>query len=334
MKDALVTVIIPFYNEETHLEQAINSVLEQTYSPIEIILINDGSIDNSKEIAVSICSKHAICSLINSANYGPGNARNIGIKNANGSFIAFLDADDVLEKRALQTLVKSMEQTDLVIGMYAMQKTNKKVIKKTTWNKANTITTNEAIFCVLNNEITPTVWGKLFRTDIAKHCSFPVKTWKEDDVFILNYLKLSTTITILNKQVITINNSPTSLTRQPISITMIEDISFSYKKQIQLILPNKQWKNKIVQNQLHAFLNLFLIIKIDWYKIKNREKVLSSYQKELQSFYEEHRDTLSLKHKLIVGLLQLSNFIGWKVPLFFITIIKKQQLNSLINIKS
>ena len=92
VKQPLVSIIIPFYNADAYLENAIVSVINQNYIAIEVILIDDGSIDNSHKIAKKYCKSQQNFQLIKTENFGLGAARNLGVKNAKGAFILFLDS--------------------------------------------------------------------------------------------------------------------------------------------------------------------------------------------------------------------------------------------------
>ena len=92
----LVSVIMPVYNAERYLSEAIESVLNQTYTDFELLLINDRSTDKSKEICQEYAQKDNRIVLLenDTENHGPGSARNIGLDNATGEFIIFVDADE------------------------------------------------------------------------------------------------------------------------------------------------------------------------------------------------------------------------------------------------
>ncbi|WP_051993301.1 glycosyltransferase [Liquorilactobacillus sucicola] len=92
----LVSVIIPIYNAAVYLEQCLTSIQEQTYKELEVLLINDGSTDNSQSICNHFCRKDSRFSLVNITNQGPSAARNQGLKMARGDYIYFADADDLL----------------------------------------------------------------------------------------------------------------------------------------------------------------------------------------------------------------------------------------------
>ena len=101
----LVSVIIPTYNSEKYLIDSIASVLHQTYNNIEIIVVNDGSTDNTDDIIKPYLGS---IKYIKQENYGASAARNIGIKNAHGNFIAFLDADDLFEPNVIKGQVENI----------------------------------------------------------------------------------------------------------------------------------------------------------------------------------------------------------------------------------
>ena len=103
----LFSVVIPLYNKEKYIKRAINSVLKQTFRNFEIIVVNDASTDNSLSVVKSIKDKR-IKIFDRTRNMGPHFARNCGIKNAKGKYIAFLDADDAYKSFFLMTIVKLM----------------------------------------------------------------------------------------------------------------------------------------------------------------------------------------------------------------------------------
>lgn len=103
-----VSVIIPIYNNEKYIKQCVESVLEQTLKDLEVICIDDGSMDDSAKIVKNIMSMEERIVLLQQANQGPGIARNLGIKKAKGKYVVFLDADDYyLDKDALEKMYNS-----------------------------------------------------------------------------------------------------------------------------------------------------------------------------------------------------------------------------------
>ena len=102
-----VAIIIPVYNAEEFLKYSVESVLNQTYSNLEIILVNDGSKDSSGLLCDEYAEKDSRVKVIHVDNGGQGRARNIGVQYSNADWIVFLDSDDYYDENAIQYLVNT-----------------------------------------------------------------------------------------------------------------------------------------------------------------------------------------------------------------------------------
>ena len=112
----LISVIIPVYNAEKYLSKSVNSVLSQTYQRFEILLIDDGSTDQSPQMCDEYAAQYKNIHAFHKQNGGASTARNAGLENAKGEYIFFLDSDDWLEPNALETMIATAkrENADLV----------------------------------------------------------------------------------------------------------------------------------------------------------------------------------------------------------------------------
>lgn len=112
----LISIIIPVYNVEKYLKQCLDSVLEQTYTDFEVIMVDDGSTDSSYDICLDYCEKDIRFNALQKENGGASSARNVGIQNAKGDYIFFLDSDDWLEPTALEEMISTAkdQNADLV----------------------------------------------------------------------------------------------------------------------------------------------------------------------------------------------------------------------------
>lgn len=117
-----VSIIIAMYNCELYIERCINSLLRQTYENIEILIVDDGSLDNSAKLVKDMIKNNNNVTYIYQCNSGPGVARNKGIDIANGKYLLFVDADDYLSEDYVESMVKSAEinNSELVIGGYTL----------------------------------------------------------------------------------------------------------------------------------------------------------------------------------------------------------------------
>ncbi|MCF2684364.1 glycosyltransferase [Faecalicatena contorta] len=106
----MVSVIVPIYQAEKYIGKCISSIIEQTYSDFELILVDDGSADASYEICKSYAKNDNRLVLIHTENYGGAHARNMGLKQAKGEYVSFVDADDYLEPNFLERLVEEIQR--------------------------------------------------------------------------------------------------------------------------------------------------------------------------------------------------------------------------------
>lgn len=120
MKNIIISVVVPVYNVEKYVRKCIQSILDQTFKNFELILVDDGSTDNSGKICDEFLKKDKRISVIHKKNGGLSDARNVGIDNSTGEYITFIDSDDFIEKNYLQIhydLIKKYD-SNLVISSY------------------------------------------------------------------------------------------------------------------------------------------------------------------------------------------------------------------------
>lgn len=127
-----VSVIVPIYNVEKYLVRCIQSILSQTYSNLEIILVDDGSRDNSPQICDQLAVQEPRIKVIHQENQGQGYARNTGLKHATGEFVIFVDSDDYIGEEHVEKLYESMIKTnaDIAVGFYIAVNEKGEIIKK------------------------------------------------------------------------------------------------------------------------------------------------------------------------------------------------------------
>ena len=179
-----ISVIVPVYNAEKYLEKCISSIANQTMKDIEIIAINDGSTDNSLNILESLSMRYkGRLRVISKENGGAGSARNIGIENANGEFIKFVDADDYLKLDILERMynIAKENHVSLVRGNYQTILGPIKMEDKCSFSnvKGNQIIDVKANKDYIVSE-TPGIGNKLISRDLIGNLRFPERTKWED----------------------------------------------------------------------------------------------------------------------------------------------------------
>lgn len=178
MTKNMITIIIPCYNVSKFLEDCFESLNYQTYKNFEVIFVNDGSSDDTLQKIENFCSKKNNCFVINQTNQGVSMARNNAIKKANGEFIYFYDADDLLSPNALEILCNGIQNSDMSICSYKVVKENFNYTKtkKQKMKKSKLFSGTENILSQFMSTrlFKVNIWNKLFRKSIIeKMDSYP-----------------------------------------------------------------------------------------------------------------------------------------------------------------
>ena len=192
-----ISIIIPIYNTEAYLPRCIDSILSQSFTDYELILINDGSIDNSG----SICDKYAQqdnrIKVFHQKNGGLSSARNTGLDHAQGEWIYFVDSDDELKPDGLQTLVNCIsEDVDMVMGGYEQYNLDGNLIETEKNHETLTLSRRDSLLVLfpdhsIQYSYLGYVWIRLFRNRIIQDHGLRFDTSiriKEDTLFVTQYL--------------------------------------------------------------------------------------------------------------------------------------------------
>ena len=185
---------MPVYNAEKYLNEAIESILKQTYTDFELLLINDQSTDNSKAICEEYSKKDNRIILLenNSEIHGPGPTRNIGLDNVTGEFIYFMDADDWIDECLLKCAVKRMQETNADIVQFGViyERNDGKSSGQYFWRGKKLLTKEEIKKDFLNiwKENRNSLWIYLFRREKVKSIRFENIIIGEDISYIMDAL--------------------------------------------------------------------------------------------------------------------------------------------------
>ena len=184
---AEVSIIVPVYQVEKYISQCIESVLNQTFKDFELILIDDGSKDNSGIICDSYAAKDDRIAVIHTNNNGAATARNIGLQRASGRYIAFLDGDDYLAENMIERLYGEIENSeyDVVVSDFL----NILPDEKDNFSlqlKEKTVSGREVLEHLKNEKnygVWTIVWNKIYKREVLKNIRFPDGKYFEDEFF-------------------------------------------------------------------------------------------------------------------------------------------------------
>ena len=289
-----ISVIIPVFNTELYLNACLDSVINQTYLDIEIIIVNDGSNDSSASICEEYSKVDQRIIFIDKENEGVSVARNIGINLARGEWVYFLDSDDFLELNTFEALIESAEKTacDLIHFGYRTLKGDKKINEMVYFNyqeyqniglfiKHKKLKPMPASLTFIKRKILKES-GILFNVDM-KH--------NEDLLFVYTLYCHAKKIVVLNEIFYNQVMSENSASRKPLNIKVLKDRIFflselcNYVRKQDLIL---EYKKEI--NSLSKYIFVLALYYEDFHKYKNE------IQKDLRFLYLNNRDVFDARY--------------------------------------
>lgn len=317
-----VSVICPVYNVEKYLSKCIDSILNQTFVDFELILINDGSLDNSGVICDKYVKVDSRVSVIHKVNGGISSARNCGIENAKGEYIVFIDSDDFIASDMLEVLYKKIQQYNCDIVQCGYKKVYQENMNcENLMNIIEGDIVYESLDIVKNfftgRNVSSIVWDKIYRTELFKNIRFPVGQVMED-AFIL-----------------------TDIYYKAKKICIVKDIKYFYLQRDGSIMNTKKSKHHMVCSFL-AYKNRIDVSRVcgneelidislfglssdflQYYRIINENKIYSSRTDmldELKSWYRKYRLSIyksryiSFKMKFLLEFLYyVPSFVGYVV---------------------
>lgn len=208
MQRDLISIIVPVYNMEQYLDRCVASILHQTYTDLEIILVDDGSSDSSPSMCDEYARQDSRIKVIHKRNGGLSDARNAGLSVATGSYIGYVDSDDWIEPNMYERMYKACIQNDAQIAVCKY----KAVFKDRTIDKGSDETVvlsreellNIYIFEHKKYVIYNSVWSKLFKRELVEDMLFPVGRNSEDIIYTTKaFCRVSKQFILMNVYIIT-----------------------------------------------------------------------------------------------------------------------------------
>ena len=286
MKKDKISIIIPVYNVEQYLEKCINSVINQSYDNLEIIIINDGSTDNSGLICKYYLAKDNRITYIEQTNLGLSVTRNKGIEISSGNYIAFIDSDDFIEYDMYETLYNNLflHSADISIcntryvsakGDPILNKYGKEPFRNYPINTNNDILLNDydkmLYFVKSNNNF---AWNKLYKKSLFNKIYFPKGKYYEDIFTIYKVIEKAERIYILSEYKYNYVQRPDSIINKPFELSHLDALE-AYIEQYNNVLKK--------HHTLEIFLrkNIFTCLLNCMYKAYTSDKIYMYYNELL-----------------------------------------------------
>lgn len=200
--DSLISVIVPIYNVEKYLDRCVDSIINQTYKNLEIILVDDGSPDNCPKMCDDYAEKDSRIKVVHKENGGLSDARNVGMEVATGEYVSFIDSDDYVSLDFYETLLETIVDNDSDIVECGVVKfyENEKFDKYNDDLKVTNYDTVDALDGLINeNPFKQHVWNKLYKSNIALDIPYAVGKLNEDEFWTYQIFGKAKKVTRINK---------------------------------------------------------------------------------------------------------------------------------------
>lgn len=277
-----ISVIVPVYNVEQYLERCVDSIINQTYTNLEIILVNDGSADNSGKLCDELAKKDERIRVIHKENGGLSDARNRGIDESESDLVGFIDSDDYIDSDMYEVLLKNLNDTDADLSMCALYDVYNntpevQVTNKETWK----LSSEQAIKMVMEAKIlSVTAVNKLYRKSLFTDLKFEVGKIAEDAFIMIKLLDKCEKIVATNEKKYYYVHRENSITTQKFSTKFLNVIE-AYEQNSNIILEKYPKLKDVAQTRMNwaYFYVLDRLLLDDNYNDKELENKLISYLK-------------------------------------------------------
>ncbi len=281
----LISVIVPIYKVEDYLCRCIDSILHQTYSNIEIILVNDGSPDNCPAICNEYAVKDNRIKVVHKENGGLSDARNAGMREATGEYISFVDSDDYISSDYLETLLNTIiaENSDIVeCGVVKFYEDNNFDKYSDNLNVINFSTADGLSSLIEENHFHQHVWNKLYKASLVLDTPFVVGKLNEDEFWTYQVFGQAKKVTKINKTMYYYFQRNNSIMGNSYNLRRLDALEGKYNRQIYI---EKHFPELIFQAKVDLYISCIFayqsVLKYMSGKNKNKaSKIIKNYKKQ------------------------------------------------------
>lgn len=267
----LISVIVPVYNVEKYITKCLDSIIHQTYTELEIIVVDDGSKDNSLQIAKEIALTDNRIIVFHKENGGLSSARNYGIDQSHGEFLVFVDSDDYLENDMIEILYMGLKENNVDLSMCTVYDVYPNTdLKEKAAVEEFVVNAEEAIKIVLESKITSVyAVAKLYKKNLFDAVRYPVGKIAEDAFVILSLLAQCNKVYIINSPKYFYIHRENSITTSPFNAKNC-DVIEAYEKNYAFVIERYPALEKTAQMR-RCWAHFFVLDKLIVAQGDNRE---------------------------------------------------------------
>ncbi len=298
----LISIVVPVYKVEEYLERCIKSILYQTYGNIEVILVDDGSPDNCPAICDEWKEKDSRIRVIHKKNGGLSDARNVGLKLAEGTYVAFIDSDDYIHPQFIECLyfIMKREMADVVSCSY----------KRVNEDSCLTLTSDiccESIQIKQLTEITPAnigiqAWNKLYKKSLFDKVQFPVGKIHEDVGIWYEMIYYAKKIAAISEELYFYCENPTSIMRRVYTMKHMDLIDVIYMQYIKFKeLRENEYASQILKDCINAYPGLYVHLNDNPdFSLKDKKDFKRDYRQKLKEAIKDKNINIGVKIKNVL----------------------------------
>ena len=290
MEKDLISIIIPVYKVEKFLEKCVNSVLEQTYKNLEIILVDDGSPDNCPAICDSLAKKDKRIKVIHKKNGGVSAARNTALDEIKGKYVCFVDSDDYIEPTYVEDLHKAITENDVQMSAcehYLVQNEKKHIISSFSHDFVLNISDTNLLTANVDKLSSPT--NKMYDAEFLKNNRFKTNLkYGEDQIFNFEYYEKIKAIACIHKPLYNyVEHSGSFIQSNLKQLTTYHDILFEYQQSFANKTNNESLLKRLSSDYCLDFITSLYLIKLD----KGKKEAKRYFRSCLNSNELKHLNT-------------------------------------------
>ena len=297
--DDLISVIVPIYKVEKYLKKCVESILEQTYSNLDIILVDDGSPDNSGDIIEEFRKKNERIRTIHQKNGGLSDARNSGIKIAKGKYIVCIDSDDWIEKNMIEVLYKDIINTnsDISVCEFVEEDDLQNILSTKKYNnEIIEFSSKEALKSLIKQDIlTNHAWNKLYKASLFKGIEYPKGQLMEDVSTTYKLFEKANKIVYQNTSLYHYIQRGTSILGN-ITEKRINDQEFAFFDRNKYLMEKySEFKEIIELDNMYNVKTLYFLAILGGYKNLYNSLKYAEYYAKYKKVYKENRKNPEFK---------------------------------------
>ena len=315
-----ISIIVPVYKVEKYLDKCVESIVNQTYKDLEIILVDDGSPDNCPKICDEWAKKDDRIKVIHKKNGGLSDARNIGMNTATGDYLGFVDSDDVISIDMYKNLIEIIEKNDADIS--ACQECIFNDEENPIFVNDNVVTiiedNNEALNDIINNEVILSyVWNKLYKKELWKNITFPFGKNYEDTFVLHKVISKARKVVVINSAMYGYRRRSNSITTNWSKSNMCDFIEANNARYNDLKNNDKVLDSLNIVRLRSAYTSHVGATIIGDKEFYNNELLVNEYnflkKKENRKYYKEFIKSKVKKISMLKIVLLINRELFWKI---------------------